>query len=841
MSGRSAIFDTKPFPHIRNASQPTFESAIADHGGLSNALGDSMRNQKKSGVLGGGFVPNFGIEESIMLGVIQAASGNLKGKMDVLSFGYDKQIARTQKLYESFDKLQNKLQSINQTGTPREKQEIRDQMKIIADSFRAEHNVGIGNKQIRDVFQRTNIAYQNRLEESNQRVSRVGGITSIAAPIAGEMASAIAGTAGAPDLAKGLSTMSEGVGLAGQAMMALPPKLGIIAGVGIAAYKLSEGMKEMKSGAEAAKVAYENQKTVIEKTNGALNSVQQSYESLDSLYKSGTASLSSFLIVSKRLSQSMAELAAVSPELAQKMQQARTPEERAKVQARYMDESSLKGKQLAFAAEFAQIRKENSGPFGFGNLAAGAAQGQFTATSKAEVPIMENRKGEAAQLIRDEVLNAMGKTKGGAEFVQQFTQRLGEGTATKEEASKLLGNIDKSETYQSLGDENTKKAVKDKLAQILDVLTIPADKREAYIQQLNVLGDAQRKEANIRKQYNQELQNYLNKGTIKAAFGNQQTEQGLQQQGRQIGTKYAQQEAGFGVKSLITSDVDMLRMRGAAKQNEIAERTGNEVALVKQRGGAQIGSKLSEIISEGLSSSRTEQITGNTAESIGLSERTKRQSEFLAGRQAIFSGQGAQKLQEMNAKSPAEFAETFLGKEKDVVGKGKGKIEKGDYDTLSTKIQTLAASPEFQKQSADTLTEIKSTLEKGNEEAKSAAAENLSAIKQAQFKELAGALGGLGLLAKGGARQERRKIRRAEYLSEHGRTAESRGRGAAELLSLIPESRRNVNDPYISRLYGQTQAGLRAADARVLGGTRLGASGAMGNLNQMAFAQTFGN
>jgi TP901 family phage tail tape measure protein len=61
MSGNKAIFDTKPFPHIRNSSQPTFSSAIADHGGLSNALSDSMRGQKAAGLMNKGFVPNFGI------------------------------------------------------------------------------------------------------------------------------------------------------------------------------------------------------------------------------------------------------------------------------------------------------------------------------------------------------------------------------------------------------------------------------------------------------------------------------------------------------------------------------------------------------------------------------------------------------------------------------------------------------------------------------------------------------------------------------------------------------------------------------------------------------------
>jgi len=59
MSGNKAIFDTKPFPHIRNSSQPTFSSAIADHGGLGNALSDSMRGQKAAGLMSKGFIPNF--------------------------------------------------------------------------------------------------------------------------------------------------------------------------------------------------------------------------------------------------------------------------------------------------------------------------------------------------------------------------------------------------------------------------------------------------------------------------------------------------------------------------------------------------------------------------------------------------------------------------------------------------------------------------------------------------------------------------------------------------------------------------------------------------------------
>ena len=54
LSGNKATFHKSPFPHVRNSSQPTFSAAMADHGGLSNALSDSMKGQKAAGL-----IPNF--------------------------------------------------------------------------------------------------------------------------------------------------------------------------------------------------------------------------------------------------------------------------------------------------------------------------------------------------------------------------------------------------------------------------------------------------------------------------------------------------------------------------------------------------------------------------------------------------------------------------------------------------------------------------------------------------------------------------------------------------------------------------------------------------------------
>ena len=59
MSGQKATYSEFPFPHIRNKSQPTFGSAIADHGGLKNAMRDSLAGQQSAGLANRGFIPNF--------------------------------------------------------------------------------------------------------------------------------------------------------------------------------------------------------------------------------------------------------------------------------------------------------------------------------------------------------------------------------------------------------------------------------------------------------------------------------------------------------------------------------------------------------------------------------------------------------------------------------------------------------------------------------------------------------------------------------------------------------------------------------------------------------------
>ena len=59
MSGKKAVFSNTPIPHVRNSGQGSFASAVADHGGLQQAVKDSYAAQSYAGLANSGYIPNF--------------------------------------------------------------------------------------------------------------------------------------------------------------------------------------------------------------------------------------------------------------------------------------------------------------------------------------------------------------------------------------------------------------------------------------------------------------------------------------------------------------------------------------------------------------------------------------------------------------------------------------------------------------------------------------------------------------------------------------------------------------------------------------------------------------
>jgi TP901 family phage tail tape measure protein len=112
LSGEKAIFDTNPFPHIRNASQPTFSSAMADHGGVSKALNDSVKMQKSAGLIASsGFIPNFAEGNSGGSTALDmtALAGTISSLVFTLSFLQRNVDKDGRKLVESLEKSGEKL------------------------------------------------------------------------------------------------------------------------------------------------------------------------------------------------------------------------------------------------------------------------------------------------------------------------------------------------------------------------------------------------------------------------------------------------------------------------------------------------------------------------------------------------------------------------------------------------------------------------------------------------------------------------------------------------------------------------------------------------------------
>ena len=142
ISGQKAIYSESPFPHVRNASQPTFASAVADHGGLSNALKDSYRNQSAAGMVYGGFVPNFaddniGISEaSVLKGFPEGSrlTEEMANILEKLNFNLRELATNTDLSADEQKKLTNethklKRQIVKGTGVEKVGQQTSKQLK----------------------------------------------------------------------------------------------------------------------------------------------------------------------------------------------------------------------------------------------------------------------------------------------------------------------------------------------------------------------------------------------------------------------------------------------------------------------------------------------------------------------------------------------------------------------------------------------------------------------------------------------------------------------------------------------------------------------------------------
>jgi TP901 family phage tail tape measure protein len=183
ISGEKAIFDTKPFPHIRNKSQPTFGSAMADHGGKNRALKDSLRGQKKAGLLkSSGYIPNFAIEDpdvkSSGIGeAITAITAQLTGLAFAFAFGKDqvksalRELAASTKAAASAQRNATKKQ-IQQRKAEIQKpfrQEAAQKLRAERTQIREKVRANVGAPAIGPLTQKQQEQYQRQLIQANKK------------------------------------------------------------------------------------------------------------------------------------------------------------------------------------------------------------------------------------------------------------------------------------------------------------------------------------------------------------------------------------------------------------------------------------------------------------------------------------------------------------------------------------------------------------------------------------------------------------------------------------------------------------------------------------------------
>jgi TP901 family phage tail tape measure protein len=879
LSGKEPILDTTtgPFPFIRNTDQPNFAAAVADHGGLKNALKDSSKNQKAAGIMaGGGFIPNFGVEESLMLGVVQAFSGQLSSKLKPLSFGYDKQIEESQKvvsaaqpLADAFDELKNKLASVSkqykeeakkrQTPKRRAEQQARisemksvsAEMRVKRTEYKKETGLDI-NRQKREDQAKKFVEYEQKLTGTREKIQGISGIASIVSPMAGGMAASALKTLGvSPDTTKGVETLFEGAGMAGQALMAMPNPIGIAVAGLLGVTKINTALNEFTSGLEKAKASYEREMQSIEKTTNALNSIQQNYQNLDNILKSGTASLSQFLSANRKFSESMVKLASANPQLAEKMRKATTEEERMAIQSEFSEASELKKRQKEFDVMYAERKKETN-VLGSNVLAMGRERGRFSVgmfAGKEEEKKVESELKEAATLIQSEVIDALSKSekKEERDLAAEITRGLSKGYITEENKKELLSYAEYgregkqySETIGKMDIYAEIKASLQELSKILDTFGMSASSVEQYENLLKEQNEITSKQNAIRRKHNQDLQNSLNRGITLGMIENKRRQQSLEQKERDTGMKYAFEESNINLESLVSSEADIRYRRGVSRQNQIIEEGQLKQEKTKSVFEENRLGQLMEVVKQQMEAKNASSLkSGKDVYSIEPSKESQSLANFLESKSKEFSGGNVGKLTELLKLTPEKFTEAFLGP-KEKAQKDFG-ISSSTYDTLFTDIQTLTLSGKNTEETNNYLNDLLRTAQETKNNAEKNALETQTAIKEISFKELSQSLGGLSLLERGGVRKERREIRRAEFLAERGATPEARARGAAALLKRIPETMRDVRNPMVADLLKTVELGFRSGNEKVLSGTKLGASGLMGSPEQMILAQTYGN
>lgn len=271
LSGEKATFHKNPFPHFRNESQPTFESAIHAHGGLNHALKHSFAAQKAAGLISNGsngYVPNF------------ADNYKLPADIDIRSMGghfiKKEVVAKLEKLMnenaEKFREGRITLDTFN-----KKKNELLRTLNLNMDSFSKLHAstdnyIAAQNKAAKATNQATNQAASDKTMTNMDRTMRMGMISMAASTASGAISEIAGADSTAGRAVSGLANVASYTAM-GAAFGGVGAPVGAVIGAAIEGFKFfnADKTKELALAQEKNSIALNKFEQAIHKAEEASN------------------------------------------------------------------------------------------------------------------------------------------------------------------------------------------------------------------------------------------------------------------------------------------------------------------------------------------------------------------------------------------------------------------------------------------------------------------------------------------------------------------------------------------------------------------------------------------
>ena len=814
------------------AYQKSPEDAFRQHAAIGQT---DVKNMGKAD----GFVPNFGIADSLALGALQGTFNNINGVLSPLSYHYNKQLELVRRMNEEYASLTSQIRAggeIKYNGNSYANKtaaggvDIRQNLRDFLLDFR-QANASFVHSPLGQSKQNTAYdAYRGQVQRTQQKLGTFATYGMVGAPLALETGASFAKNFGKLDLSKGLETFSSGMTMAGQLLSTFPNKLGVLLSSSAIIKSLSDSISIAASGFGKFERSYDLASTKAEKMASSGNAVIETFERLRTASTDATVTLDEYQALQEKYARSLADLASIQAnesgkgggaEVVRKLAGAGTAEAKQKIVAQAIDAQNQQKGELGIRMQLAQLTAQSS-VFGM-NYGKSRKSGIFSATSDIDALEKQTLLASTAVQIEQGALSSNNLPKG-------FADRMKKAALTDEDVSAMTREASKSPILEGLDENSVAQVMRQFVYEINKFKMPPGVQADEWSQHLESLNDLTAKEFSLRLKYNQELQNVLQKGSILSDFS-------LTTGAGKIESKYRMntmatftQGKSNELASLTTSEGSMIGRRGKTKSQEIQDQISRDLALNQNRGAREINSSITGAAKDAITGGL--QATGNTTQNVlALSEARLKANDFVAKRQQLFSENPSALIN--LAKNPEKFGESFLGDKGEAQKNG---ITSAMYDTIANKLSTAVNSQ--QSTITSILEETKQINEKGLADLAQLSLEQTAAIKEARFQELAQGIKGIDELARGGARKARRELRRDEYIVNHSRSAIRRGEAARDMLNYIPSDQRDYNDPQIRRLYNTAQSGSKAAYNYIFRGSSLSR---FGQSDERSFARTFGN